>query len=240
MQRHFSKVALATGVLAIIGVGVWNAIELRQLREQLAVKSTETETVPAVAQTKATPDMDVPKELLHSTNPPITVAPPDILHIDVKAEGMTSLAPIRGEHLVRPDGTIGLGQYGNVYVAGMTIPLVKTTLTEHLKRFLKEFSVEVEVAAFNSRWYYVVNDFGAKGESVCRIPATGNETVLDALAQVGGLNMDSGRKMWIARRGPGDVEQILPVDWAGITQRGHTRTNYQLLPDDRVYVKKAD
>jgi hypothetical protein len=31
-------------------------------------------------------------------------------------------------------------------------------------------------------------------------------------------------------------EQILPVDWNGITRAGNTRTNYQLLPGDRLYV----
>ena len=28
----------------------------------------------------------------------------------------------------------------------------------------------------------------------------------------------------------------MPVDWKGITRRGHTGTNYQLLPGDRVFV----
>jgi polysaccharide biosynthesis/export protein len=32
---------------------------------------------------------------------------------------------ISGQHLVRPDGTIGLGNYGAVYVAGMTLQQVK-------------------------------------------------------------------------------------------------------------------
>ena len=30
--------------------------------------------------------------------------------------------------------------------------------------------------------------------------------------------------------------QILPIDWKGITRRGNTRTNYQVLPGDRVFV----
>jgi hypothetical protein len=29
----------------------------------------------------------------------------------------------------------------------------------------------------------------------------------------------------------------MPVDWVGITMRGRTETDYQLLPNDRVYVK---
>ena len=39
---------------------------------------------------------------------------------------------IRGEHLVRPDGTISLGTYGCVYVAGMTLAQVKMPVEQHL------------------------------------------------------------------------------------------------------------
>jgi polysaccharide export outer membrane protein len=31
--------------------------------------------------------------------------------------------------------------------------------------------------------------------------------------------------------------QILPVDWAAITQGGSTATNYQIFPGDRIYLK---
>jgi hypothetical protein len=34
----------------------------------------------------------------------------------------------------------------------------------------------------------------------------------------------------------GKPDQVLKIDWAGITQHGRTETNYQLLPGDRLYV----
>jgi polysaccharide export outer membrane protein len=64
--------------------------------------------------------------------------------------------------------------------------------------------------------------------------------VFDAIANIGGLPVvASKRNIWVARRTPcaGHPEQILPVDWVGITQHGITQTNYQLMPGDRVYVK---
>ena len=33
-----------------------------------------------------------------------------------------------------------------------------------------------------------------------------------------------------------DGDKILPVDWAAVTKRGRTETNYQLFPGDRLYV----
>jgi hypothetical protein len=95
-----------------------------------------------------------------------------------------------------------------------------------------------EVPANNRRAYYVIS--GRPGEMVVnRLPFTGNETVLDAVARVRDLPGDASRsEVWVARlsRGSDGNPQILPVDWAGISQRGEMRTNYVLQPGDRVYV----
>jgi protein involved in polysaccharide export with SLBB domain len=158
--------------------------------------------------------------------------------VSVSVAQSKGVQQIRGEHLIRPDGTVGLGTYGSVYVAGMTLPQVKQCIEQHLSQFLLKPEVSVDVAAFNSKWFYIITDFAGSGENVVRLPATGNETVLDAISQVGGLSPVSSKKMWIARPAPAGQgnDQILPVDWKGITRRGHVRTNYQILPGDRVFV----
>ncbi len=144
---------------------------------------------------------------------------------------------ITGQHLVQPDGTVGLGVYGSVYVAGMTIAQAKAAIEVHLSRYLYRPEISLSMFAFNSKFYYVITDFAGSGEQVVRLPATGNETVLDAVANIGGLSAVSSKRIWVARPAPaGTSDQILPVDWKGITRRGHTRTNYQVLPGDRVFV----
>jgi polysaccharide biosynthesis/export protein len=145
---------------------------------------------------------------------------------------------VSGQHIVRPDGTVGLGSYGSVYVAGMTIAQAKAAVEAHLARYLYRPEVNVDVYAFNSKFYYVITDFAGAGEQVVRLPHTGNETVLDAVSNIGGLSAVSSKKLWVARPAPTDcaADQILPVDWCGITQRGQVKTNYQLLPGDRVYI----
>jgi polysaccharide export outer membrane protein len=145
---------------------------------------------------------------------------------------------IAGQHIVRPDGTVGLGSYGSVYVAGMTIAQAKAAIESHLAKYLYRPEVAIDVWAFNSKFYYVITDFAGAGEQVARLPHTGNETVLDAISQIGGLSAVSSKKIWVARPAPSDCghDQILPVDWCGITRRGQVKTNYQLLPGDRVYI----
>ena len=144
---------------------------------------------------------------------------------------------IQGEHLVNPDGVVNLGTYGSVYVAGQTLPQIKQSIEVHLSKFLYKPEVSVDVLSYNSKYYYVITDFAGNGTQVVKFPVTGNETVLDAIANIGGLSAVSSNRLWIARPAPaGTEDQILPVDWKGITRRGHTRTNYQILPGDRVFV----
>lgn len=161
-----------------------------------------------------------------------------------KAEMTVSLAQSRGvqqisgQHIVRADGTVGLGSYGSVYVTGMTIGQAKQAIEAHLAKYLYRPEVSLDVYSFNSKHYYVITDFAGSGEQVARLPHTGNETVLDAVANIGGLSAVSSKKIWVARPAPTECghDQILPVDWCGITRRGQVKTNYQVLPGDRIYI----
>lgn len=146
---------------------------------------------------------------------------------------------ITGEHLITPDGTISLGIYGSVYVAGMTLDEVKRSVEAHLAPQIHNPEVRVSVLGYNSKVFYVVTDGGGFGEQVVRLPFTGNETVLDAIAQIQGLSDVSSRKIWVARPATSTMpcSQTMVVDWRGITQQGMTGTNYQLFPGDRIYIK---
>ncbi|MCI0461937.1 MAG: polysaccharide biosynthesis/export family protein [Gemmataceae bacterium] len=153
-----------------------------------------------------------------------------------------AMQQIRGEHLVRPDGTVGLGTYGSVYVDGMTIAEARAAIEAHLANFLLNPQVSLDVAGYNSQVYYVIADLAGSGQQVYRLPVTGKETVLDAIALVSGLPpVSSKHHIWLARPTPAEAhgEIKLDVDWNGITQRGRTATNYQILPGDRVYVQGA-
>jgi protein involved in polysaccharide export with SLBB domain len=145
---------------------------------------------------------------------------------------------IVGEHLVGPDGRVNLGTYGSVYVTGMTIDQARQTIEAQLAHFLDDPKVVVDILAYNSKKYYIVTEGPGFGDNVLEAPITGNETVLDAIARIGGLSQLSSSKIWIARPAPNGVgcEQILPVEWDEITRGASTATNYQLMPGDRVFI----
>jgi polysaccharide export outer membrane protein len=139
---------------------------------------------------------------------------------------------------VRPDGTIALGTYGRVRVTGLTLAEARKAVEAHLSEFILNPEVFVDVQTYNSKLYYVILDGGGLGQTVRRLPITGNDTVLDAIAQVTGITAVSSKdRIWVSRPAPaGAGHQVLPVDWRGISEKGDTVTNYQLMPGDRLFV----
>jgi len=157
--------------------------------------------------------------------------------VSVSLVEMSGRQQIAGQHLVGPDGTVTLGSYGSVSVVGQTLMQAKQTLERHLANVLENPEISVDVFAYNSKVYYVVTEGAGSGDSITRFPITGNETVLDAISNVNGLQSVSSKRIWIARPTPGaDGVQILPVDWQAVVATGATSTNYQLLPGDRVII----
>ncbi|MGA2034787.1 MAG: polysaccharide biosynthesis/export family protein [Thermoguttaceae bacterium] len=146
---------------------------------------------------------------------------------------------IAGQHLVGPDGTVTLGGYGSVLVVGMTIAQAKQAIEQHLSQHLENPEVAVDVFAYNSKVYYIVTQGAGLGDGVYRFPIKGNETVLDAISEINGMQAVSSKKIWVARPTdePGKT-QNLPVNWEEITADANACTNYQLLPGDRVFVQE--
>ncbi len=199
---------------------------------------------------------DVPRELEKRTLPAYVIEPPDVLQIEavvlklnsdglpISTERPTPLwpQPVTGQFLVRPDGTVGLGVYGSTQLAGLTLEQARESIQGFLAYVTglkpQALAVAVDVVQFNSKTYYVITDGAGFGEGVNRFPITGSETVLDAVSQIQGLPQVASKKhVWVARRAPGcGPEQMLPVDWCAMTRSGDTRTNYQVLPGDRIYV----
>jgi RNA polymerase sigma factor (sigma-70 family) len=211
---------------------------VRVVSEESIQSRTETHTAEAGADSKAARGQG---------NPAYVIEPPDVLQLD-SAEGLLP-TPVRGPHLVRPDGTVGLGTYGSAAVAGLTVERARAEIARAIQarlgpggKSLEELikGLSVDVLASNSRVYYVLTDLAGKGQHVYRFPATGKETVLDAVAQVEGLPPEASRcRLWVERANgkAGGRQEVLRVDWEGIASRGEFRTNYRLRSGDRLYVK---
>lgn len=187
---------------------------------------------------------------------PVTVGPPDLILVEVF--GALPGRPITGDRLVRPDGTLTLGFYGDVHVRGLTLAQVKTKIILHLRQFLDDESlglvahdfqrqlvaiapensdrVLVDIAAYNQHVYYVQGEVNAPG----RLPFTGRETVLDAINYAGQLTSAGNPKdIILARPSPNNQPpKHIPIDLESI-QRGDKTANLQLFPNDRLIIGRT-
>jgi protein involved in polysaccharide export with SLBB domain len=146
--------------------------------------------------------------------------------------------PLEELCFVAPDGTIKLRQYGHVHLAERTLAEAEKAIKQHVRRRFHRPQVFVELMASNSKVYYVIVEDTELGDNVIRMPFTGNETVLDAINNVGGLAKLSVKKMWISRPAAdgSDRHETIPVDLDAIRRGGPSDTNYRLLPGDRVCI----
>jgi hypothetical protein len=105
-----------------------------------------------------------------------TIESPDILRLD----GSPSLPKdIVGEHPVQPDGTISLGSYGRVFVAGLTAGQATSVLQGHLAKKLDRPAIWVRVTTFKSKFCTVIVSKDGQERQRVRFPLTTDyETVL--------------------------------------------------------------
>ena len=136
---------------------------------------------------------------------------------------------------VMVDGTVDLGEYGRIVVAGMTIEQIEVAVEERVESIAnKRHAVNVRLLEANAALVYVLGEVG----SPAAYPLIGRETVLDAILQAGGLTSRASPCDIVLVRPtpPCDCRVVLPVCYRQITQLGDTATNYQLQPGDRIYV----
>jgi RNA polymerase sigma factor (sigma-70 family) len=247
-----SKVKALAGILGLVGAlglvaaaGVWQS----STNARGAAPQTGPYYEKGYEKSETPPEKEAARPVGDGTRTPATrqdtyvIEPPDILLVKyVPADGADPVK-IEGQRLVRPDGTIALGQLGSVSVAGRTLADGRRAIADHLAHRLDGFDpmkLTVEVVASNSKVFYVIVDNADKSEMVYRFPVTGSETVQDALTNMRELTLIGlGQKdIWISRPSEGGrTSQVLSVDWKGITQNGQSATNYQLMSGDRVYIK---
>jgi polysaccharide biosynthesis/export protein len=181
----------------------------------------------------AVPPPDLPRELAKVPLAEYFVEPGDGLL--VQPVEFDSTVRIPADQTVLPDGTIELGEYGRLQVAGKTVALIESEINQIVKaKEGKEIGITVRLISRQSKVYYVIGDVNAPGA----YPLVGRETVLDGLMTAGGLTSNAQDKKIILVRPslPEGCREVLPVCYPQLVQLGNTKTNYQLRPGDRIYV----
>lgn len=159
-----------------------------------------------------------------------TVMPPDAITVHSPVAPEIDGTTVR----LRPDGKIVLRLLGEVDVAGLTTEQVADKLQRQLARYYVDPEVVVDVAAFNSQFYYV---FGEGVGSAGRRAYTGRVTLLGALADAG-LNSLAWRSQIRVVRPSADEEnrKTIIVDLDHMVRSGEVEQNFLLQPGDIIEV----
>jgi protein involved in polysaccharide export with SLBB domain len=179
------------------------------------------------------PPDHIARELHKQVLPPCIVEPGDVLAIH--PADLDSPVRLPGDQPVLPDGSINLGRYGHLVVAGHTVEEIECLVRAAVEVQTKEAGfIVVRLVARQSKVYYVLGEVNAPGA----FPLSGRETVLDGILAAGGLNDRASRKNIVLVRPtlPDSCRIVLAVRLRDIVQLGDTTTNYQLAPGDRIFI----
>ena len=168
----------------------------------------------AIIETKG---QDVPSE-------EYIIGPEDQLHISVwKDETLTTDA------VVRSDGKISVPLINDVQASGLTSLQLKEAITESLREFVPGVEVTVIVQQMVSNKIYVQGEVTRPGPQ----PFNGNLTVIQALAQAGGLTSFAERNAIIILRMNGEQMRF---KYNQVARGKNLEQNIQLQRGDTIIV----
>jgi polysaccharide export outer membrane protein len=167
-----------------------------------------------------------PKDI-EKTDPSYVLGVADDLQISVWKE-----PDLSGPVVVRPDGMITLPVINDVYVDGLTTKQVQDILTEKLKSVVNTPQVTVIVRNIRSRKVFLVGQVGHPGA----VSLTGHETVLQVVAESGGLGpYAKAEKIYILRR-TGAHQEKISFNYKKAIKGGDPKSDFQLETGDVIVV----
>jgi polysaccharide export outer membrane protein len=139
---------------------------------------------------------------------------------------------------VLPDGHISTTLVSDETAYGRTVPELTAALRADYGKELKNPRLNVEVKSFAPTRIYVGGEVNNPGEFVDVGPTL---TLSQAIARAGGVKMmtSDDNKVFIIRRGPGDVPQFLSTRYDAVMWAKDPSTDVRLAPYDVVYVPRS-
>ena len=188
----------------------------------------------------------LPRELAMDVEAVHYLQPGEVLLIEPVE--LDSEVRIAADQKILTDGSVDLGEFGRVIVAGLTPEAAESLIEQTINIAILNRPIDKDDASkepaepvrINVRIldqvhrYYVLGEVNSPGS----YPLEGNESVLDGILAAGGLTDEASPcKIMLARpTQPNSCRLTLPVCYREITQLGDASTNYQLKPGDRIFV----
>jgi polysaccharide export outer membrane protein len=158
------------------------------------------------------------------------IGPGDVLQVDVWKEPDASTPAAT----VRPDGRITLPMVGEIQAAGLMPSELQKSLLGKYGELIKDASVTVIVREVNSQKVYLIGEVRREGPVKLAAPLT----VLQALAEAGGVTDYAKRKRIYILRIADGRQAILPFDYDAVVRGEKVQQNVVLLPGDTIVVPR--
>lgn len=152
----------------------------------------------------------------------------DILGVEVYKEPDASTASVP----VRLDGKITVALLGEMAVTGLTPRELEQRLTAGYAEILRDPHVTVTVKEIHSQKVYLVGEVKKEGPIRLEAPIT----VLQALAEAGGVTVFAKRKKMYVLRTENDQRLILPFNYDEVVRGKNIGQNVILEPGDTIVV----
>jgi polysaccharide biosynthesis/export protein len=154
------------------------------------------------------------------------IGPSDVITVTVWQQEKLS-----GNVLVRLDGKISLPLIGDVTAAGKTPLELANQISIMLTKYVQDPNVSVVLTQSNSKRIYLLGEVAKKGP----VPMTPGMTLLEAIADAGGLTDFANAKKIYILRVDGGTQQKIPVHYKEAL-KGNSQSNVALKSGDTIVV----
>jgi len=155
------------------------------------------------------------------------IGPEDVLTIVVWREKDMST-----DAVVRPDGRISLPLLNDLQAAGLTPDQLKEAIEKAAAKYVSEPNATVIVKAINSRKVHIIGNVIKAGT----YPLAGDTTVLQLIAQAGGLQEWADSKHISVMRKEDGKDTALKFNYKDVVKQKNLQQNVLLKPGDTVIV----
>jgi polysaccharide export outer membrane protein len=178
----------------------------------------------------AAPSATGRRELPQQNNHEYRIGPGDVLGVEVwkEPDASSPSAP------VRPDGKISVAMLGEVPAAGLTPAELENVLAAKYREFIRGARVTLTVKEINSQKVYLIGEVKKEGPVRLQAPIT----VLQALAEAGGVTDYAKRRKIYILRSAQDRQFILPFDYDAVVRGEKMEQNIVLAAGDTIIVPR--
>ena len=155
------------------------------------------------------------------------IQPGDILTVSVWKE-----EDLQQPVIVRPDGKFSFPLAGDIAAAGRTIESVRSELIERIQVYIPDPVVTVQLQQIVGNKVYVIGKVQRPGEFLM----TQTTTVMQALAQAGGLATFAAENDISILRSDGGSQQTIPFRYDDVQYGRNLEQNVVLKPGDVIIV----